>query len=200
MRRMGRYGVVLATLTAAVMVSAVPAGAAPPGGTDRHREGTPRAVVRTGQFGTWNDDRPPTAVTYDQRLVPPGAQVAVAAVSGSRSTVVLFVGGMLPNRTYGAHVHVRSCGATGLAAGPHYQNVPDPVQPSVDPAYANPHNEVWLDFTTGANGSAAAVSRVGWAFRPGGANSVVIHEHATSTAPGEAGMAGARVGCLTVPF
>ena len=34
------------------------------------------------------------------------------------------------------------------SAGPTFQNVVDPVQPSVDPAYANPENEIWLDFRT----------------------------------------------------
>jgi Cu-Zn family superoxide dismutase len=179
---------------------AVAVAVAKPVASDTGRVEAPRAVLRSGQFGGWSDDRPPTAVTYDPQLVPPEAKIVVAAVSGRRSTVVLAVAGLLPNRTYGAHVHVRPCGATGAAAGPHYQNVMDPVQPSVDPAYANPSNEVWLDFTTGAHGHGRAVSQVGWGFRPGEANSVVIHEHATSTEPGMAGMAGVRVGCLTVPF
>jgi len=139
-------------------------------------------------------------VTYDPRLVPQGAGIVVAAMPGRRSTVGLAVAGLRPNRTYGAHVHVRACGATGAVAGPHYQHVVDPVQPSVDPAYANPRNEVWLDFTTNAQGDGWAVSQVRWRFRAGAANSVVIHEHATHTGPGEAGMAGARVGCLTVRF
>ncbi len=193
-----RRGTALATLAVAIVVSSSVATAAP-AAAGRERGQEPRVVVQTGRFGVWNDNRPPTAVTYDQRLVPVGARVVVAAASASwGSTVILLVAGLVPDRTYGAHVHVRPCGATGAVAGPHYQHVPDPVQPSVDPAYANPRNEVWLDFTTDANGSGRAISHVDWRFRSGGANSVVIHERGTSTGPGEAGMAGARVGCLTV--
>ena len=40
------------------------------------------------------------------------------------------------------------------AAGPHFQNVIDPVRPSSNPAYANPGNEIWLDFTTDEEGDA----------------------------------------------
>ena len=192
-----RSGILVSSVVAFVFCSSS-AAVAQTASTGKQQAGTPRAVLRVGQFASWSDDRPPTAVTYDTHLVPPGAKVVVAAVSGRRSTVVLVVAGLLPNRAYGAHVHVRPCGATGAAAGPHYQNAVDPVQPSVDPAYANPDNESWLDFTTGARGHARAVSRVRWGFRPGEANSVVIHERATSTEPGVAGTAGARVGCLTV--
>jgi Cu-Zn family superoxide dismutase len=200
MRHLLRRSGVLVTLVAGSVLFPASAAVAEPARTDSRDAAASGVVLRAGQFDAWSDERPPTAVTYDAQLVPRGAKVLVAAVSGRRSTVVLVVAGLLPNRTYGAHVHVRPCGATGAVAGPHYQNVVDPVQPSVDPEYANPANESWLDFTTGDRGHGRAVSRVGWEFRAGQANSVVIHERATRTEPGVAGTAGARVACVTVPL
>ncbi|MFD7710645.1 superoxide dismutase family protein [Streptomyces sp. NPDC059785] len=145
---------------------------------------------------------PESAITYDPDSVPDGSRVMVMEHPDKDGTTViaLVLKGLESDRTYGAHVHTEPCGPAPEDAGPHYQNVKDPVQPSVDPAYANSANEVWLDFTTNANGNGGAVSVSDWHFRSGGAHSVVIHEHATETAPGHAGMAGARLACVNVPF
>ncbi len=70
----------------------------------------------------------------------------------------------VPARTSSAFRRRRPCGATGDAAGPHFQHVPDPVRPSTDPAYANPRNEIWLDFTTDRLGTGFARSTVDWTF------------------------------------
>jgi Cu-Zn family superoxide dismutase len=141
------------------------------------------------------------AVTYSPDLVPVGARATIVSVPTKRgTTTAIMVRGLEPNRAYGAHVHVRPCGADPLASGPHFQNVPDPVTPSTDPAYANPSNEVWLDFTTNALGIGRAVSHVAWRFDGRPAASVVIHEHHTHTAPGEAGTAGSRLACANVAF
>jgi superoxide dismutase, Cu-Zn family len=142
------------------------------------------------------------AITYDEGLVPAGARVAVQSRSGEgTTTVMLAVRNLAPNRLYGAHVHSASCGERSEDAGPHFQYSVDPVQPSVDPTYANPQNEIWLDFTTDQIGAGSAESTVAWAFpanrRPG---SVVVHAVQTSTEPGEAGTAGERVACISVDF
>lgn len=156
-------------------------------------------VTVEGRFAPVGGTTIPPAVTYDLVKVPEGSHVRVMERVGQGGTTMeLRVRGLLPDRAYGAHVHTRPCGAKPEDSGPHYQNVPDPVQPSTDPEYANPHNEVWLDFTTDERGSAAAVSRNTWRFRAGGARSVVIHEHHTDSAPGHAGMAGDRLACLSV--
>ncbi|MEU4742437.1 superoxide dismutase [Actinosynnema sp. NPDC023658] len=135
--------------------------------------------------------------SYDAR-VPAGARAeVVAGPLGGGTVVMLRTSGLLPNRDYGAHAHVNPCGPAPGDAGPHYQHVQGGA---TDPAFANPRNEIWLDFTTDANGRGEAVARVGWQFderRPG---SVVLHEEHTHTEPGHAGTAGARLGCLTVPF
>jgi Cu-Zn family superoxide dismutase len=140
------------------------------------------------------------AVTYRPDLVPAGARAHVFSLSAAHAgtTTSLVVTGLLPGHSYGAHAHALPCGATGDAAGPHFQHVPDPVKPSVDPAYANPRNEIWLDFTTDRIGTGFALSTVDWTFTARRARSVVVHETHTHTDPGHAGTAGARLACLDV--
>jgi Cu-Zn family superoxide dismutase len=142
------------------------------------------------------------AVTYRPDLVPAGARVHVFGLSAEAAgtTTTLVVTGLRPDRAYGAHAHAQPCGATSDAAGPHFQHEQDPVKPSVGPAYANPRNEIWLDFTTDRFGTGFARSTVDWTFAARRANSVVVHETATHTDPGHAGTAGARLACLDVGF
>jgi Cu-Zn family superoxide dismutase len=157
-----------------------------------------RTVTAKGTFAT-----PPAPVaTYDNALVPAGATASVDATEGATSTsVTLTVTGLQPNRQYGAHAHTKPCGSDGKEAGPHFQFKPDPITPSVDPAYANNTNEIWLDFTTDATGSGRATSTVPWAFPTDRrAASVIIHAMPTATAPGTAGTAGNRAACITVGF
>jgi Cu-Zn family superoxide dismutase len=141
------------------------------------------------------------AVTYDRDSVPVGSRIGVVEHRLPNGTAVaLWVEGLRPDHTYGAHVHRKPCGARPDDSGPHYQNVVDPRQPSTNPAYANPRNEVWLDITTDEHGNAGSSTLARWRFRPGQARSVVVHEHATATRPGHAGMAGNRLACVNVPF
>jgi Cu-Zn family superoxide dismutase len=72
---------------------------------------------------------------------------------------------------------------------------------SVDPAYANPRNEIWLDFTADrlGTGGRCLQGRLA-ARRPWRPKSVVIHETHTNSDPGRAGTAGARLGCVNVDF
>lgn len=141
------------------------------------------------------------AVTYDEELVPVGARVVVLSVPNPAGTLTMVrVGGVKPDREYGAHVHRFACGADPDDAGPHFQNVTDPVQPSVDPMYANPRNEIWLDFTTGDGGDGMAWSWVPWRIGDRPAGSVVLHERHTSSEPGRAGDAGDRLACVDVPL
>lgn len=135
--------------------------------------------------------------SYDSR-VPVGARADVVAGPVDGGTVVLLrASGLLPNQDYGAHAHVNPCGVGAADAGPHYQHVQGGA---TDPAFANPANEIWLDFTTDERGRGEARARVEWQFGERRARSVVLHERHTHTEPGHAGVAGARVGCLTVPF
>lgn len=141
------------------------------------------------------------AFTYDEKLVPVGAKASVVErVSDGKTVIELQVHGAAPHHHYGAHVHQKACGKGANDSGAHYQDVPDPHQPSTDPKYANPRNEVWLDFHADEHGDGSASATVKWNFREGEAKSVVLHEHGTSTDPGHSGQAGARVACVSVPF
>ncbi|MBL7256765.1 superoxide dismutase family protein [Actinoplanes sp. LDG1-01] len=162
--------------------------------------------------GSWNPDtvasgtflpyKPgSTAITYDPAVVPPGATASVAISQNTQAMEVrVTAAGLIPRRVYGAHLHTMPCTAVPDAAGPHYQHQADPSKPSVDPSYANPQNEVWLDFTVDGYGEASAASLVKWAFPAGqSARSLILHAQATKTADGVAGTAGPRVACLTLP-
>jgi Cu-Zn family superoxide dismutase len=145
------------------------------------------------------------AVTYNPQLAPVGAAVTVALIPSSdgSTTAELTVSGLLPNRGYAVHAHTKACGATGEAAGPHYENHVDPAAtpqaPSTNPEYANPRNEIWLDVHTDAAGAGTSRTTVPFVFTDRVPGSIVIHEAMqTSTGPGQAGQAGARIACLTL--
>ncbi|MGH4017502.1 MAG: superoxide dismutase family protein [Pseudonocardiaceae bacterium] len=164
------------------------------------------AAVELSASGTLAaPDKASNAFTYDPALAPPGAQLSVTLTPSDGSTTAEFdASGLLPNRGYAVHLHTKPCGPTGDAAGPHFQYRVDPAatpeQPSTDPEYANPDNEVWLDLRTDATGSATASTEVPFTFTDRAPASVVVHEEmATATEPGQAGTAGDRVACLTLP-
>ena len=196
--RMRRYQYVLASLLSILPVAACGGG----GGKAAVSPAPTRDAVRNVHAGGSFTAPPGSVVTYDKALVPAGASGTVSASERDGSTVVtLAVKGLQPNRRYGAHAHTKPCGANGKDAGPHFQFTPDPVTPSVNPAYANARNEIWLDFTTDAQGVGRATSTVAWAFPTGRrAASVVIHAKSTATGSGTAGTAGARAACITVTF
>lgn len=161
----------------------------------------PPASATTGTTVNATFGKDDAAVVYDKALVPENARILVAEnIHEGATTVTLSVHGLLPNRVYGAHAHAKPCGPTGDAAGPHFQHQPDPVTPSVNPAFANPANEIWLDFRTDPKGNATAAATVEWLFTNARAGSVVVHAEPTQTAPGKAGVAGARAACVSVSF
>jgi superoxide dismutase, Cu-Zn family len=140
-----------------------------------------------------------TAITYDPQRVPVGAEAEVDVENEDAGTKVkLKVDGLAPDTAFGAHLHVAACGGSPDDAGPHYQDKADPQKPSTDPKYANPQNEVWLDFTTDSKGEAEAESNVGWQLRDGEGQSVVIHAMPTKTEAGKAGTAGDRLACINI--
>lgn len=182
--------------TAAVALGALVAyGALVSCGAEQPSAGS--GTTTSGTFAPYADGV--AAVTYDEAVVPAGATATLAiSEDGSRTTVDLVVTRFRPDRAYGAHLHRSPCGSTGDAAGPHHQHALDPSTPSTDPSFANPTNEVWLDFSTDESGAGEAEASQPWVFGPDRPRSLVIHARATRTGPGEAGTAGARVGCLTL--
>ena len=146
------------------------------------------------------------AVTYDPKVVPPGATAEVSIARTTVGTTVrLTTGGLVPRRAYGAHLHTDPCAAAPADSGPHYQHSPDPKAvaspPSVDPAFANPRNEVWLDFTADTAGAATVSATQTWPFdQINPPRSLIVHAELTKTTAGKAGTAGPRVACLTLPI
>jgi Cu-Zn family superoxide dismutase len=161
-----------------------------------------RSMVRNVEVTATFTKELGAAVTYDWRLVEPGSHATVSSRSGGGITVVtLMVQGFEPERWYAAHVHTDPCGVKGADAGPRFQNVVDPVQPSLDPRFANPQNEIWLDLRTDKAGAGTGETTVAWQIPPDRRpKSVVIHTKPTATRPGLAGMAGARAACISVEF
>ena len=151
-------------------------------------------------------DRASNAFTYNPALAPEGAGIDVEVDDrGGTTEIRLDAEGLLPNRGYAVHAHVNACGPAGDAAGPHFQNQVDPAaapgKPSTDPAYANPQNEIWLDLRTDGEGDGGSSAEVPFVFTDRAPASIVIHEaETTGTAAGQAGTAGARLACVTVPF
>ena len=114
------------------------------------------------------------------------ARVHAVATGTDRSVVTLHVDGLVPDRGYGAHVHVGAC-ADNKGRG-HYMH--DPA------AGATADNEVWLDMVANAAGRGHAQALVEWTFRAGEARSVVLHDRVTDAA----GTAGPKLACLDVAF
>lgn len=152
-------------------------------------------LTASGAFG---DGTKTPGFAYDQKMIPAGSSAMVLSASAAKTVTSIRVAGLMPNHQYGAHLHQKTCGTDPNAAGPHYQNIADPVKPSVDPKYANAQNEVWLDFTTDDKGAASATVTNPWQFHKVPAQSFVIHMMHTMTHPGHAGTAGARLACLSL--
>ena len=144
-------------------------------------------ITGSGQFepGTKN------TIVYDRKLVPPGAQASVSVESRGGTTISsLVVEGLLPDRAYGAPLHVGACGLKPTEAGAHFKE---------SGAESSAKNEVWLDLKTSAEGLAYATSRNNWVLTdarlPG---SVVLHANPTTRTGPKAGEAGPRVACLSL--
>jgi Cu-Zn family superoxide dismutase len=100
-------------------------------------------------------------------------QATMIRTADGKTIVSVSVRGLLPDTTYGSHVHAFAC-ADNFAGG-HYKH--DLAGP------ASPPNEIWPAFTTNASGVGNGKATAPWVARPE-ARSVVIH------APG-----GAKIAC-----
>lgn len=161
------------------------------------QEVVPAATLSAGFLPKAVSGPQPVAVTYNTTTVPVMARVIVKARRVDSGTeITLTLNRLLPNHDYSAHVHTKPCGVDPMATGPHYQNVKAPETPTVNPRYANPSNEIWLDFTADPGGDAKVTTTVTWAFRPNEAHSLVLHPNRTATHAGHAGTSGERVACV----
>ncbi|MFG1945230.1 superoxide dismutase [Nonomuraea sp. NPDC048826] len=150
--------------------------------------GPPATTLNGGGEFTADGD---SAIRYDRKLVPGGAQASVTAESSGGQTITsLVVEGFLPRRAYGAHLHTAPCGKAATDAGPHYQHRPGP---------ASADNEIWLDLKTDTSGTGRATARHPWGFDPAAPpRSLVLHAKPTETSGPDAGDAGDRIACLTI--
>jgi Cu-Zn family superoxide dismutase len=105
--------------------------------------------------------------------LPITGRAQMVRTADGKTTVTIHVAGLLPDTTYGSHVHQQAC-ANGDADG-HYRF--DPSGPAVPP------NEIWPGFTTNASGVGTGNATVEGTAGPT-AMSVVVH------APG-----GAKIAC-----
>jgi Cu-Zn family superoxide dismutase len=170
-----------------------------------HARPDPTALSGSGTFTS--PDPASKAITYNPALAPVDASILTSVTPGgygySRTVATLVVAGLLPNRSYAVHAHTNACGPTGEDAGLHYQNRIDPAAkppaPSTNPQYANPRNEIWLDIRTDAAGQGTSQTTVPFGFTDRKPGSIVLHEATTTTtAPNQAGQAGARIACVTL--
>ena len=126
-------------------------------------------------------------VVHDAAYAGVTTQVHSWARDGG-TDVRLMVRGLPANRPFGAHVHVTPCGTDPLASGGHYQH---------GTTGTLAEREVWLDFTTNADGDGVGATHIPWLISAGTAGSVVIHANPTNPTTGAAG---ARLVCTDVPF
>ncbi|WP_447007674.1 superoxide dismutase [Saccharothrix isguenensis] len=199
-----RTVVVVSALCVAVGCGTVACGGEP---AQPDPTGASEPEVSSRQIGVLAPvDAADAAFTYDPDAAPTGARLELEVSEGEGTTTVRLTAELLqPDRGYAVHAHTEPCGLTGSDAGPHYQHEVDPAatpeRPSVDPAYANPRNEIWLDLTTDGQGNGSAETTVPFAFGDRVPASIVLHEEPkTSTEQGRAGSAGGRVACFTAPF
>ncbi|MBF8190673.1 superoxide dismutase family protein [Nonomuraea sp. K274] len=176
-----------------VLITAASGCAGPPAplqeaqGPAERSPGTALTLSGAGEFTSADT----SAIAYDRKLVPQGAQASVTSEStGGTTRTSLVVEGLLPKRHYGVHLHTKPCGKDPEAAGPHFQHHAGQI---------NPKSEVWLDLTTDAAGAGRSTSRNNWALdRDRLPGSLVIHSQPTKTGGPEVGMAGTRAACLTL--
>ena len=114
---------------------------------------------------------------------------------GAKTQVVLKLSGLPASRQFGSHVHKATCAE--MKAGGHYQHMEGGA---TDPAFANPMNEIWLDFMSDPLGNGSANRTVNWEVAKERAKAVVVHDQATMTAAGVAGMAGPKLACVNLKF
>lgn len=85
---------------------------------------------------------------------------------------------------FGAHVHQSPCGASGSAAGGHYQHAG--ATGSLEA------REVWLDVTIDGAGNGRSMATRPWSLDDGAPRSVIVHALPTDGT----GAAGARLACI----
>lgn len=163
-----------------------------------------RPVVVSGS-GTLTMPNPTSkAITYDPDLAPIGAAMTASIIPTSEgSRAQLTVLGLLPDRGYAVYAYDKPCGVSADAVGALFQNRPDPAatssEPSTDPEYTNPDNEIWLDVRTDDAGAGTAATTIPFVLMDRVPGSLVVHDQMhTPRNPAQIGNIGPPIACLTL--
>ena len=129
----------------------------------------------------------PDRVYGDAAFADASAKVHIVRTGTGGTRVTLHMTGVdaEPGRTFGAHIHQRSCGPIATDAGGHYQHA-GAVGSLED-------REVWLDFTIDEDGNGHAAATRPWTVDETAPRSVIVHALATDSVTGAAG---ARLACI----
>jgi len=169
-------------LNAALLAACIISAAGPVGVPSTGPVGGEPIVVDATFSATFVPGVP--AVTYDRASVPEAGKVRVIVMREGEAS--LAVAGLVPDRSFGAHLNTGECGPSGTDTSPHYQHTVNP-----DPGFANPDNEVWLDFTTDVHGFAAATSVHAWPFDPDRPPRSIVIDNGKMTA---------KLACVNLPW
>jgi Cu-Zn family superoxide dismutase len=121
---------------------------------------------------------------------------AAAYDVGGKTKVVLQISGAPASASFASHVHKLGC--ADMMAGGHYQNMPATSDAGpTDPAFGNAQNEIWLDFTTNAAGTATVEHTADFKVRAGEAKAIVVHMNPMT---GAGGVSGPKLACLNIAF
>jgi superoxide dismutase, Cu-Zn family len=187
----------------AVVAALVPTACANEGlGVNRYAAFSSRG---DGNLATSTPSGTVVAVTYNPALAPVGGHMTASLTPSGDSTVAdLTVSGLAPNRGFSVVAHVNTCGGVPGGEGPRFQKRIDPAatptQPSTNPEYSNPSNEIWLDVHTDSSGAATSHTTVPFVLTDRGPGSIVVHDQQQTTATSGQGLGQTsdRVACLTL--
>jgi hypothetical protein len=113
-----------------------------------------------------------------------------------RSTLTLHLSGLEPGETYAAYAYRQPCDATKDLR---FQQFPDRKQPSSNPLFANPFNEIWFVGKADQHGQATSRVRRSSQFAPTWSPRSVVLE-GDPIIRGTSKLPGPRLACLTVAF
>ncbi len=106
---------------------------------------------------------------------------SISRAAGSGLTIVrLSVNGLMPNTTYGSHVHALPCNTPGTVGGTDFAGGHYKQNPAVTEVVATAAAEIWTSFTTNATGHGEVRTQVAHVARPD-AQSIIIHDPVTPT-------------------
>ena len=112
------------------------------------------------------------------------------------TTLTLHLSGLEPGEAYAAYAYRKTCHAN---VDLRFQEFPDRKQPSSNPLFANPFNEIWFLGRADQEGRATSTVHRSGQFAPGWSPHSVVLE-GDPIIRGTSKLPGPRLACLTVAF